>query len=154
MRCTKEKALQNVRDFYKYSRQLLEFSNGQLKNGMISVVLGRIGANIKKAKSEHIPMTLQMTEEEWMEEMPPVLYPGLFHKEEPKQEDEEPQEEQLELEIPTAQEPTDYTAKLDTIESLLTGLGRILIMQNEKLDKILSVHKEMLAYWQGSSEEQ
>lgn len=151
MRTGREDAMKGTREFYFASRKLLSYSGGVVKIGMLGSIFNMIGLKITNAHPEDIEKASSLTEAEWMLYASPKFYPGYFApKKQPKEEEanEEPQEEQLDLQLNQhVLEQIDYTAMLEGIDSLITGLGKILIIINDKLDKMTELQREMISCW-------
>ena len=137
MRTKREDAPAKVRNFYKNAKSLIDMSNGEIKPGMLPMVLRMVGG-ISRAKEEDLEAINNMTEEEWMEYALPKFFPGYFGQKE---------------ESPMALLASiDYTAKLDDIKECLVNLGAMDIRICGKLDRLIELQSELLAYWKGGEQ--
>lgn len=139
MRPKREEAPAKVRNFYKNAKALIDMSDGEIKPGMFQMVLRMVG-EISNAKKEDLESVKNMTEEEWMEYALPKFFPGYFG---PKEEKPDP------VMLPAT---IDYTAKLDTMQECLVNLGAMGVRLCGKLDRLIELHQQMLAYWKGGEE--
>ncbi|MCR4854444.1 MAG: hypothetical protein K5893_12740 [Prevotella sp.] len=137
MRTKREDAPAKVRNFYKNAKSLIDMSNGEIKPGMLPMVLRMVGG-ISRAKEEDLEAVNNMTEEEWMEYALPKFFPGYFG----------PKEESTKA-LPAS---IDYTAKLDEIKECLVNLGAMDIRICGKLDRLIELQSELLAYWKGGEQ--
>lgn len=137
MRTKREDAPAKVRNFYKNAKSLIDMSNGEIKPGMLPMVLRMVGG-ISRAKEEDLEAVNNMTEEEWMEYALPKFFPGYFG-----------QKEENTMALPAS---IDYTAKLEEIKECLVNLGAMDIRICGKLDRLLELQSELLAYWKGGEQ--
>ena len=137
MRTKREDAPAKVRNFYKNAKSLIDMSNGEIKPGMLPMVLRMVGG-ISRAKEEDLEAVNNMTEEEWMEYALPKFFPGYFG-----------QKEESPMALPAS---IDYTAKLDDIKECLVNLGAMDIRICGKLDRLIELQSKLLAYWKGGEQ--
>lgn len=134
MRTKREEAPAKVRNFYKNAKELIDMSNGEIKPNMLPMVLRMVGG-ISRAKEEDLEAVNNMTEEEWMEYALPKFFPGYFGT-----------TGKSTMALPAS---IDYTAKLDEIKECLVNLGAMDIRICGKLDRLIELQSELLAYWKG-----
>jgi hypothetical protein len=139
MRTKREEAPTKVRNFYKNAKELIDMSNGEIKPGMLPMVLRMVGG-ISRAKEEDLEAVNNMTEEEWMEYALPKFFPGYFG---PKEERPFP------MALTSA---IDYTSKLDDLQECLVNLGAMGVRLCGKLDRLIELQSELLAYWKGGEQ--
>lgn len=137
MRTKREDAPAKVRNFYKNAKALIDMSNGEIKPGMLPMVLRMVGG-ISRAEKEDLEVVNNMTEEEWMEYALPKFFPGYFG---PKNTEPSP-----------ASNTIDYTAKLDAILENSINLGKVMVKVCGKLEQLINLQNQMLAYWKGGDQ--
>lgn len=139
MRTRKADAPDKVLNFYKNAKALIDMSDGEIKPGMLPMVLKMTGG-ISNAKEEDLEAVNNMTEEEWMEYASPKFFPGYFGQKE---------KNPIPMSMPIS---IDYTAKLDEVKECLVNLGAMGVRLCGKLDRLIELHSKLLACWEGGGQ--
>ncbi len=126
MRVSREKAIENIKEFYATVKKLTKLTNGDVKNGMLKMVQDTMGTKLRLGLYDLV-MASKMNEQDFIEYAGPKLYPSYFKAEEEKEKEK--------------RNDAEKTETTDNTTIAITNIGKVLVNIYQKLDTIIELEK-------------